>query len=167
MYRGWIDCVRQNFHAHGVRGLQRGLSLGITREVAFNAVRIGLLDAVTEKVHAAAAAVGLAAPHAPPGATERLLSGLTCGALGGCCVNPIEVLKTRFQAHGGLSGFQHRYAAHSRHACAHVPCACCDAMHVHAHAHAHAWTVPVHVHMHARAHACTCMGRACARAVNP
>jgi len=110
MYRGWLDCVRQNFRAEGVRGLQRGLSLGITREVAFNAVRIGLLDTVVEKVHGSAAAVGLAAvgPDAPPGAGERLLSGLTCGALGGCCVNPIEVLKTRFQAHGGLSGFQHR-----------------------------------------------------------
>ena len=136
MYRGWIDCVRQNFHAHGVRGLQRGLSLGITREVAFNAVRIGLLDAVTEKVHAAAAAVGLAAPHAPPGATERLLSGLTCGALGGCCVNPIEVLKTRFQAHGGLSGFQHRYAAAIPPCRAHAatPCMC---MHMHMHMHMH------------------------------
>ena len=148
MYRGWIDCVRQNFHAHGVRGLQRGLSLGITREVAFNAVRIGLLDAVTEKVHAAAAAVGLAAPHAPPGATERLLSGLTCGALGGCCVNPIEVLKTRFQAHGGLSGFQHRYAA------AIPPC-------VRACARAHAATpcMCMHMHMHMHMHGpclCTC-----------
>jgi len=160
MYRGWIDCVRQNFHAHGVRGLQRGLSLGITREVAFNAVRIGLLDAVTEKVHAAAAAVGLAAPHAPPGATERLLSGLTCGALGGCCVNPIEVLKTRFQAHGGLSGFQHRYAAAMRarmcRARAATPCMC---MHMH-----------MHMHMHGPCLCtctCICMGRACARAVNP
>ena len=163
MYRGWIDCVRQNFHAHGVRGLQRGLSLGITREVAFNAVRIGLLDAVTEKVHATAAAVGLAAPHAPPGATERLLSGLTCGALGGCCVNPIEVLKTRFQAHGGLSGFQHRYAAapamRARMCRAHAatPCMCMH-MHMHMHGpclctctcmhmrmHALAWVGPVHV----------------------
>jgi len=138
MYRGWLDCVRQNFRAEGVRGLQRGLSLGITREVAFNAVRIGLLDTVVEKVHASAAAAGLTAPDAPPGGTERLLSGLTCGALGGCCVNPIEVLKTRFQAHGGLSGFQHRcrpYTPCMCHACAmrictcpaylHVPCMCC------------------------------------------
>ena len=152
MYRGWIDCVRQNFHAHGVRGLQRGLSLGITREVAFNAVRIGLLDAVTEKVHVVAAAVGLAAPHAPPGATERLLSGLTCGALGGCCVNPIEVLKTRFQAHGGLSGFQHRYAAA-------LPAICtCMGRHMHAHAHACTCTCTCTCrHMHMRGPClCTC-----------
>ena len=31
-----------------------------------------------------------------------------CGALGGCCVNPIEVLKVRMQAQGGLTGYQHR-----------------------------------------------------------
>ena len=109
MYKGWLDCVSQNFRADGVVGLQRGLSLGITREVCFNAVRIGLLDTVTEAVHGAASAAGLAEADAPPGGSERLVSGLTCGALGGCCVNPIEVLKTRFQAFGGLTGFQHSY----------------------------------------------------------
>ena len=109
MYKGWVDCVVQNFKAEGVRGLQRGLSLGITREVCFNAVRIGLLDPVTDVVHAAAASAGLADRATPPGPSERLAAGLTCGALGGCCVNPIEILKTRFQAFGGLTGFQHAY----------------------------------------------------------
>ena len=45
-YAGWIDCVAQNWRSAGVRGLQRGLSLGITREVCFNAVRIGLYEPV-------------------------------------------------------------------------------------------------------------------------
>ena len=111
MYKGWIDCFAQNFRTGGLRGLQRGLSLGITREVAFNAVRIGLLETVTETVHTAAIGLGLAKADAPPSPTERLVSGLTCGALGGCCVNPVEVLKTRFQASGGLTGFQHQCAA--------------------------------------------------------
>lgn len=109
-YKGWIDCVSQNFKTDGVRGLQRGLSLGITREVCFNAVRIGLLEPVTEAVHVAAAACGIAEATAPPSSAERLMAGLTCGALGGCCVNPIEVLKTRFQARGGLTGYQHVYS---------------------------------------------------------
>ena len=136
MYRGWVDCVKQNFRAEGVRGLQRGLSLGITREVAFNAVRIGLLEQVLEKVHASAAGVGLVAADAPPSATERLVSGLTCGAMGGCCVNPIEVLKTRFQAHAGLSGFQHRYD---------WPCTACHARATHTShtCHTHAMRLPV------------------------
>tara|TARA_B110001452_G_scaffold172073_1_gene144124 strand:+ start:632 stop:1534 length:903 start_codon:yes stop_codon:yes gene_type:complete len=110
LYQGWLDCVVQNFRSDGIRGLQRGLSLGITREICFNAVRIGLLDTVTDFVHATASALGVAEPSAPPGGSERLAAGLTCGALGGCCVNPIEVLKTRFQAFGGLTGFQHAYS---------------------------------------------------------
>ena len=106
---GWLDCFLQNWRADGIRGLQRGLSLGIMREVCFNAVRIGLLEPVTEGVHAAASRSGLAEQTAPPGPAERTLAGLTCGALGGCCVNPIEVIKTRMQAFGGLTGFQHKY----------------------------------------------------------
>ena len=109
MYKGWLNCVVQNFKADGVRGLQRGLSLGITREVCFNAVRIGLLEPVTDAVHAGASAGGLAEKAKAPGPSERLAAGLMCGALGGCCVNPIEILKTRFQAFGGLTGFQHSY----------------------------------------------------------
>lgn len=108
-YKGWIDCFVQNFQKDGVRGLQRGLSLGIAREVCFNAVRIGLLEPVTQTVHSVAAMAGLADVGAPPGPSERLAAGLSCGALGGCCVNPIEVLKTRFQAFGGRTGFQHGY----------------------------------------------------------
>ena len=82
---GWLDCVLQNWRADGIRGLQRGLSLGIAREVAFNAVRIGLLESVLDGVHASAASLGLAEPAAPPSGAERLAAGLTCGALGGCC----------------------------------------------------------------------------------
>ncbi len=109
MYKGWIDAVVQNFRADGMRGLQRGLSLGVTREICFNAVRIGLLEPVTDFIHALAATGGLVDKAKPPGPSERLVAGLSCGALGGCCVNPIEILKTRFQAYGGLTGFQHVY----------------------------------------------------------
>ena len=53
--------------------------------------------------------MGWAEAGAPPSAAERMIAGLTCGALGGCCVNPVEVIKTRMQAFGGLTGFQHQY----------------------------------------------------------
>mmetsp|Transcript_12376 Transcript_12376/g.31622 ORF Transcript_12376/g.31622 Transcript_12376/m.31622 type:complete len:309 (-) Transcript_12376:150-1076(-) len=109
MYKGWLDCFAQNYQAEGIRGLQRGLSLGITREVCFNAIRIGMLEPITDVVHAVATTCGLTDKAKPPGPSERLAAGLTCGALGGCCVNPIEILKTRFQAFGGLTGFQHAY----------------------------------------------------------
>lgn len=110
MYKGFVHCIAQNFKSDGIAGLQRGLSLGITREVCFNAVRIGLLDTVTAAVHDSAVKLGMAQESAPPGPAERLTAGLTCGALGGCCVNPVEVIKTRMQAFGGLTGFQHSYS---------------------------------------------------------
>ncbi|KAL1495399.1 hypothetical protein AB1Y20_016767 [Prymnesium parvum] len=104
-YASWIDCWRQNWRKDGLSGLQRGLQLGIAREVCFNAVRIGLSDSVLTLLHSAAAD-----PTSPPAPTERLCAGLACGALGGCCVNPIEVLKVRMQAQGGATGHQHGYA---------------------------------------------------------
>jgi len=103
-YSSWIDCWLQNWRKDGVRGLQRGLQLGIAREVCFNAVRIGLSDSVLESIHA-----GVGEPGSAPAPAERVAAGLTCGALGGCCVNPIEVLKVRMQAQGGATGFQHEY----------------------------------------------------------
>ena len=102
-YIGWIDCVQQNLRSDGIRGLQRGLPLGITREVCFNAVRIGLY----EPVLAVIVSVSGRGELSPPTMQERMLAGFTCGALGGCCVNPIEVLKVRMQAQGGLTGHQH------------------------------------------------------------
>lgn len=102
-YAGWTDCVRQNLQRDGVRGLQRGLSLGIAREVAFNGVRLGLHETVLESVHGLVGKAEAPAPH------ERMLAGFACGALGGCCVNPIEVLKIRMQTQGAATGHQHEF----------------------------------------------------------
>mmetsp|Transcript_69568 Transcript_69568/g.155068 ORF Transcript_69568/g.155068 Transcript_69568/m.155068 type:complete len:299 (-) Transcript_69568:530-1426(-) len=104
-YRGWLDCVAQNWRSEGVRGLQRGLGLGIIRETCFNAVRIGLYVPL----------MGLVASRGgerrDPTPSERFGVGLACGALGGGCINPVEVLKTRMQAQGGLTGHQHKYTS--------------------------------------------------------
>ena len=45
-----------------------------------------------------------------PSPRERMAAGFTQRALGGCCVNPIEVLKVRMQAQDGLAGHQHAIA---------------------------------------------------------
>ena len=99
-YAGWIDCVAQNWRSAGVRGLQRGLSLGITREVCFNAVRIGLYEPVLGAMVGDARAVAARADgrrlHARR--ARRLLR------------QSDEVLKVRMQAQGGLTGHQHAIA---------------------------------------------------------
>ena len=104
-YGGWIDCVLQTWRSDGIRGLQRGLPLGIVREVCFNAVRIGLYEPVLTVIRSAFGRGEIA-----PTVQERMAAGFVCGALGGCCVNPIEVLKVRMQAQGGLTGHQHGIA---------------------------------------------------------
>lgn len=106
-YKGWADCIASNWRSDGLRGLQRGLSLGIGREVVFNAVRIGLYNPVLALAHGSGSGAGGTAPSGP----EKMASGMLCGALGGCCVNPIEVLKCRFQSGGGLTGHQHNYSS--------------------------------------------------------
>ena len=88
-YRGWRHCVATSWRAGGVGNLWSGLSFGVAREFVFNCVRIGSFEPVL-------AAVG-----------HPMLAGFTCGALGGCCANPVEILKVRFQSLGGVTGHQH------------------------------------------------------------
>jgi len=88
-YRGWLDCVGQSWRAGGAGNLWRGLSFGVAREMVFNCARIGSFDPLL-------AALG-----------HPMLAGFCSGALGGCAANPIEVLKVRYQALGGLTGHQH------------------------------------------------------------
>ena len=108
-YTGWLNCVKQNYTADGIRGLQRGLGLGIVREICFNSVRIGLFEPVLGGIHSSL--LHFKGGDEPPTGVERMAAGMACGALGGCCVNPIEVLKVRMQAQGGMTGFQHGYSS--------------------------------------------------------
>ena len=90
-YSGWLDCVQTSWARGGARDLWRGVQFGVAREFVFNAARIGSFDFF--KVLLA---------DFPP-----ILAGFCSGALGGCVANPVEVLKVRAQALGGLTGHQH------------------------------------------------------------
>jgi len=88
-YKGWLDCVATSWRRGGFRNLWRGVQFGVAREFFFNAARIGSFDFLK---------VGLGDP---------MLAGFCSGALGGFIANPLEVLKVRAQALGGLTGHQH------------------------------------------------------------
>ena len=90
-YTGWLDCVQTSWARGGARDLWRGVQFGVAREFVFNAARIGSFDFF--KVLLA---------DFPP-----IFAGFCSGALGGCVANPVEVLKVRAQALGGLTGHQH------------------------------------------------------------
>lgn len=78
--------------------------LGITREFFFNGIRIGSFDSLVGGVHT------LSGREGETSKDEKLVGGLIAGALGGMCINPIDVAKTRAQAKGGLTGHQHSNA---------------------------------------------------------
>lgn len=103
-YLNWIDCFTKNLQTDGVRGLQRGLSLGVTREFFFNGLRIGMYEPLLDAVHSTFGTKG-----EPPSPTERVATSITCGALGTATCNPLEVLKVRLQVQGGATGHQHAY----------------------------------------------------------
>lgn len=90
-YAGWYDCVRTSWARGGARDLWRGVQFGVAREFVFNSARIGSFDVFR-----------VALADYPP-----LLAVFASGALGACVANPVEVLKVRAQALGGLTGHQH------------------------------------------------------------
>lgn len=97
-YRGWRHCVAHNWAKDGIAGLQRGLSMAIIREGIFNFFRIGLFDPSVRFLH----------PSSDPcPAYKKWVAGFGCGAIGGAIANPVDILKVRMQADGGLTGYQH------------------------------------------------------------
>jgi solute carrier family 25, member 34/35 len=101
-YRGIFHCLYHNWQTAGIRGLQRGLSYGILREFFFNGVRIGCYEPVLHQYqHLRNIEANELSNY------ERFFLGQFVGAFAGAFVNPIEVLKVRSQALGGLTGYQH------------------------------------------------------------
>lgn len=100
-YRGILHCLWHNWQTAGIKGLQRGLSYGIMREFFFNGVRIGCYDPILHQYQNITKSQSLTN-------YERFFIGQLVGAFAGAFVNPIEVLKVRNQALGGLTGYQHK-----------------------------------------------------------
>ena len=73
--------------------------MGIMREFFFNAARIGFYTPLVNSLKAGET----------PTSTESFAAGFLCGATAAIIVNPIEVMKVRMQAFGGLTGHQHQH----------------------------------------------------------
>lgn len=105
-YRGWFHCFVHTWKTHGLRGLENGLQFGLLREFFFNAIRFGCYD---QALHTYASLMS----ENTVTIAEKFAVGLGVGAFAGCVMNPIEVLKTRNQALGGLTGHQHVLKSYS------------------------------------------------------
>jgi len=121
-YHGFLDCVRITWSKHGMSGLQRGLSVAMLREFIFNVTRIGCSYCFqrinfSTKLNVHYVNVGCYDPiltaYMKTKTDKRVTTyeqfgvGLFVGGFAGAIVNPIEIIKTRMQVCGGLTGYQH------------------------------------------------------------
>ena len=77
-----------------MRGLWRGLSPGIQRQLVFASLRVGLYEHIRDAV---ATAMGAPTGSGTTG-TVRLLSSLASGAIGITVASPTDLVKVRLQA---------------------------------------------------------------------
>lgn len=94
-YRGAVDCARHIQRTEGLRGLYRGLSITVARDVPGFASYFVLYELL---VRAGSSQSG--SSDARPGALHTLLAGGAAGVGSWILTMPIDVVKTRLQVDG-------------------------------------------------------------------
>lgn len=104
VYSGFWNCLLQTYRAEGILGVQRGLSLAMFREGSKCFFRLGLYDPIVFRIHPV---------HDKSGSDKvvpfwkRLFAGGMSGMISSIICNPLDVVKVRFQASGGLTTSHH------------------------------------------------------------
>ncbi len=91
-YNGLINSLRKIYREEGIRGLGKGVEASMWREVTYSSVRIGGYEPVRR---------ALSYDTDDPANTTPLVkffSALLCGSVGSALANPLDLVKTRFQA---------------------------------------------------------------------
>jgi solute carrier family 25 protein 14/30 len=98
-YHGFVHGFRTILNEEGYfRGLMRGLSPSMMRELSYSSLRMGLYDPLK---------YFFAGETAHPGLLASILAGIVSGAIGSAIATPTDVVKIRFQ--GELPGQPRRY----------------------------------------------------------
>jgi len=79
----------------GLKGLYNGLSAGITRQLTYTALRLGLYDILREKIIKSNSST-----NQNPSFSQKLLIGLISGGIAAGICTPIEVSLVRMQSDG-------------------------------------------------------------------
>ncbi|CAM6051715.1 unnamed protein product [Sphagnum compactum] len=100
---GPLTLARDIFRKEGIRGLYRGWGITVLRDAPSHGVYFGSYEFIREKLH----------PGCRSNGQETLLTMLTAGGLAGSlswlCCYPLDVVKSRLQAQGGVGGSGTRY----------------------------------------------------------
>ena len=92
-YNGLLDCGQKMIQQEGVKSLYKGLTPGIHRQLVFCSMRVALFEKLTEWL----AGDGVASPKRDLAIHEKLLIGLSSGAIAISVANPTDVVKIRLQ----------------------------------------------------------------------
>lgn len=95
VYKNPIDCLIKTWRAEGIKGLQRGLGIAMVRESSKCFFRIGLYEPLLSHIHNMKVS--------QPPIWKCILAGGTSGAVAALITNPLEITKSRIQAHGALT----------------------------------------------------------------
>lgn len=91
-YKGFIGSLKKIYREEGVRGLAKGIEPSMLREVTYSSIRIGGYEPIRR---------ALSYDSEDPAYTTPLVkffSALICGSVGSAMANPLDLIKTRFQA---------------------------------------------------------------------
>jgi len=82
----------QTYKGEGMKGIQRGLPLAVTRDGAKCFFRIGLYDPILTRIHDP--------NQGQPPFLKQLFVGGVCGLVASSLFNPLDIVKVRIQASG-------------------------------------------------------------------
>eukprot|EP00055_Hartaetosiga_balthica_P004079 m.10035 g.10035 ORF g.10035 m.10035 type:complete len:320 (-) comp3596_c0_seq1:190-1149(-) len=105
-YRGVFHAIKVVFQHEGIRGIQKGLVLGLWFQAAMNGTRLGVYDWVRDQY----IAKNGKAPHLP----FNMMVGAVSGGIGAVIASPLYLVKTQQQAQSSSSvavGYQHKHTS--------------------------------------------------------
>lgn len=92
IYNGMISGMKKIYREEGIRGLAKGVEASMWREVAYSSVRIGAYEPIRKL---------LSMSSEDPMNTSPIIkysAALISGGTGSAMANPLDLIKTRFQA---------------------------------------------------------------------
>lgn len=99
-YTGMTNCLQRIVQEEGVLALFKGLTPGISRQLVFASLRLGMYEPIRNMYYDV-----LEGGDDPKksGLSTKIFAGLTTGALAMCVAQPTDLIKIRLQAQGQLA----------------------------------------------------------------
>jgi len=102
-YTSMSNCLQRIAAEEGVAALFKGLVPGISRQMVFASLRLGMYEPIRNFYYTKLEGGG---DSSKSGLSTKILAGLTTGALAMCVAQPTDLVKIRLQAQGRLPAGQ-------------------------------------------------------------